>query len=1078
MSTDVQPSQTPASISPTPPPRSSSWHPSSLFPKHKRSKTPPPAALTTQSERRHRRRSSSLGKALAKLKPSNRDEKGGTLRDGRGSFEGFEAIEAESIVGRDFSVPYRSVLANGQATAPVDEGQGAIYILRQNFDQPPLASPSAPDSHILDQSQEKRTNTFSTFQGYPRDVYARSAPQKGRFCDDRILHVGSPTQEALSQPIFVPEPTIDTERNDKPASEGYHTDEPQARATEIRDILALDFPVVDRVHGHTRRTYEFAKNYAVRANDADLSDRNIEHSVVSNRASIETKETRTAGPSEHGSGRGTGLRKLIGSWGRKTNREEMSVSPEIDRLKKPLPALPVMAQEDLGFHIPALNFSEEKQVTTAQQAFEDKKFRRQQRRSLKESGDYLGVQGANPRTGYWDVSSGSEPSQISEETRRKLDEDAMEVAKRKRRYEEAEEKHRAELQRVQTVRENKKHMEKKMKQRRRGKWQLSENGWSSVAEPDLSPIIQSKVGTPVAELSPEDRLFPMPTAAEPAPYVNQNAIKERDYFGHRPVSSPLKKEHRSTEASSAHSIPRKPVGSPIAGSAMRRKDNESTDTTIHNPIFPTPVRPAPAKVSIDDPQKPHIGLGISLGGGNASPKPAMLSSPRSPSQRLESFLERAAKMGESEEPQENRASVISFQSVSTKQVHIHQPSAQNQRSPSRQARIITCLNELPPVILKDPFTASIPSNLLVKDAFHVWMPPTISQTEPDQPLSSTSMSITTTTGSDLHPHLPAQLDGQDTNEDRAKVPSFQHKPSRLPLRVDSFQDTRQKQEPSRSCQNQTADTVISSVHHLSETKERTASLCQMVSPEGEKVDLKNTPISISTSLSPIKEKQAARNAAQMAFQHLKHTMPVRKAEGQKMDQLTPPMTRKSKEEVGRAAPGGREGTESPSRTVIGKQDIFKRQLPSPNRKNPESGDKLTVRHPHPAAPKADNAGNSKAAAVRAVVLHQADTINSPAKGAGKHLQAARVTQLSVDKALLGLLHDAWLFVEPVFNPDSDVRKRFDRQALTGQDKGLFVVAAFFCAAVFVGSLVFLRVLGSVVQALRAFGGVLRAVIGV
>ncbi|KAH7314188.1 hypothetical protein BKA65DRAFT_411873, partial [Rhexocercosporidium sp. MPI-PUGE-AT-0058] len=245
-----------------------------------------------------------------------------------------------------------------------------------------------------------------------------------------------------------------------------------------------------------------------------------------------------------------------------------------------------MAQEDLGFQISILGFSEEKQITPAQQMFEAKKVRREQRRSMKESGDYLGVQGANPRTGYWDVSSGSEPSQMSEETKRKLDEEAKEVAERKRRYEEAEMKHRVELERVQTMRENKKKMEKKMKQRRRGKWQLSENGWSSVAEPDLSPIMQSVVGTPIVELSPGDRLFPMPSAADPTPYVDQTAIKEKDYFGHRPVSSPLKHEHRSTGAASIHSIPRKPVGSPT-----RRQDNVSSITTIHYPATSSPIRP-------------------------------------------------------------------------------------------------------------------------------------------------------------------------------------------------------------------------------------------------------------------------------------------------------------------------------------------------------------------------------------------------------------------------------------------------------------------------------------------------------
>jgi hypothetical protein len=42
-----------------------------------------------------------------------------------------------------------------------------------------------------------------------------------------------------------------------------------------------------------------------------------------------------------------------------------------------------------------------------------------------------------------------------------------------------------------------KRIEMKMKQRRYGKWKLGEGGWSSVAEPDLSPIEQSLAGSPV-----------------------------------------------------------------------------------------------------------------------------------------------------------------------------------------------------------------------------------------------------------------------------------------------------------------------------------------------------------------------------------------------------------------------------------------------------------------------------------------------------------------------------------------------------------------------------------------------------
>jgi hypothetical protein len=153
--------------------------------------------------------------------------------------------------------------------------------------------------------------------------------------------------------------------------------------------------------------------------------------------------------------------------------------------------------------IPELETSK---MTKTQKLFEDKKARREQRRSLRESGDFLGVQGANPRTGYWDVSSGtsgSEPSQTSEETKKKLDAEAKNIEEQKHKYEEAKAKHEAELVRVQTLRDNKKKekekrktLELKIKQRRRGKWKLSEDGWRSVAEPELSPIVQSVVGSP------------------------------------------------------------------------------------------------------------------------------------------------------------------------------------------------------------------------------------------------------------------------------------------------------------------------------------------------------------------------------------------------------------------------------------------------------------------------------------------------------------------------------------------------------------------------------------------------------
>ncbi len=172
-----------------------------------------------------------------------------------------------------------------------------------------------------------------------------------------------------------------------------------------------------------------------------------------------------------------------------------------------------MAGKEMRYEI-TNNFSDEKEITKTQQLFDEKRLRREQRRSLKESGDFLGVQGANPRTGYWDFSdatSSSEPSQMSENTKHKLDQQARELAEQKEKYEEIRKSHQEELKKIQTMKESKKREKEELKKcelklRQRyiyGRWKLSENGWSTVAEPELSPIPQSVSGSPIVGESPK-----------------------------------------------------------------------------------------------------------------------------------------------------------------------------------------------------------------------------------------------------------------------------------------------------------------------------------------------------------------------------------------------------------------------------------------------------------------------------------------------------------------------------------------------------------------------------------------------
>ncbi|KAI9054675.1 hypothetical protein LZ554_001827 [Drepanopeziza brunnea f. sp. 'monogermtubi'] len=882
-----------------------------------------------------------------------------------------------------------------------------------------------------------------------------------------------------------------------------------------------------------------------------------------------------------------------------------SGSGHFQRAGKPLPDVPPAVRGDGTSG--RRDGREEVDLTVVQRMFEDKRNRRQQRRSLKESGDYLGVQGANPRTGYWDVSSGSEPSEVSDETKRKLDEEARKVEEQKRRYDEAEAKHKWELERVSSLRAKKKKYEQRMKQRRRGKWQLSDNGWSSVAEPELSPIVQSVVGSPNVDLAPGDRLFPMPTGDDPTPYISGRLIRPQDYFGHRAASSPLMQDRlssRSSERTSLqrqHSVHRKAVGSPSpyakrpsvprqhsiprkeVGSPSRRKSNESSITIVHNPAISIPLKQKPVEenvqhltpqpivhvesgpqqiviqvqdeplstpasqvpvtgkrsslqsvpdsqtISQPGPMNRPEGIGSTLASeatmtkshtapcvhrspqegplntqqANGSPKAPALATMRSPSRRLSSFLEKEARWGEYEDPQERKASAISFQSVSTKHVQVQLPSAQSQRNVSRQAKVITYLNELPPIKLKPPYAASIPSSYPPKESYPVWMPPTIIKTEPDSPPLFTNTIITTTTGLDPYQRLPGQTDGpEDFMNVSQGVSAPQHPQRGMTLGVDSAQSTKPREQQNESQHAHPADIVISSEHHLEETKQRTARLCQMVSPDGERVELKNTPISISTSLTPERERQAARSAARMAFQHPRHSMAKEKAEDAVAEQLSPARTRKQKSDEKKgetktgASPSGRGDTGNRSGNTRSRVVVVRREPSvSPTRKpeviRPEPSvsparepvlivgtqEKLVVSPTEAGNLKVENAGSKGTDDGKAVafVLHQpSETQTSPAPSALKK----KPPPLSVDQVMAGFWHSCWVFVEPAFNAESAVRKRFERQELTAQDWVLFAAAGGFVVGSFLVVVLGIRVLGAVTGAVMGVGGLVRVLIGV
>lgn len=111
--------------------------------------------------------------------------------------------------------------------------------------------------------------------------------------------------------------------------------------------------------------------------------------------------------------------------------------------------------------------------------------KRRRRRSLRESGDYLGVQGINPATGELDVltptsSSASEFASL-----------ARTVADKRSAYETA----RRQLQAEKMKKWEKDKEAIKAEHRNNVKWMKRRSGWSSAIEPALSPIAQSSAAT-------------------------------------------------------------------------------------------------------------------------------------------------------------------------------------------------------------------------------------------------------------------------------------------------------------------------------------------------------------------------------------------------------------------------------------------------------------------------------------------------------------------------------------------------------------------------------------------------------
>lgn len=72
---------------------------------------------------------------------------------------------------------------------------------------------------------------------------------------------------------------------------------------------------------------------------------------------------------------------------------------------------------------------------------------------------------------------------------------------------------------------------------------------------------------------------------------------------------------------------------------------------------------------------------------------------------------------------------------------------------------------------------------------------------------------------------------------------------------------------------------------------------------------------------------------------------------------------------------------------------------------------------------------------------------------------------------------AWWFVEPVFDPKSAFRRRWERQELTWRDAVVIAGACLFGAGALQAAVICARLAGTAVQIVRLLGGTCRFLLG-
>ncbi|KAI1422244.1 hypothetical protein F5Y12DRAFT_641078 [Xylaria sp. FL1777] len=282
-----------------------------------------------------------------------------------------------------------------------------------------------------------------------------------------------------------------TARNGLPSSE---------RQISLSGFFSRLLPSHRAEQGGTVRSHDITSDSDSAYVDLGIDPNDLTEWNLAQERSLRSSPSRGSTSHQHHKGRSwstqRGRSRLRDGRGRSPHIPQRTPSLRLARPPKPLePLVPELSSQ--GQH------SKSHPLTTDEirDVLKTKEDRRKHRRSLKESGDWLGVQGADPYSGEFAVltptntvsSEATPPSiknRLAELSRRQT---TAKIAYEKAKLEEETERERILLQKGQSKLEKMEHAKEELRHLHQEfpTWSQHRRRWSSAAEPDLSPIPQS-----------------------------------------------------------------------------------------------------------------------------------------------------------------------------------------------------------------------------------------------------------------------------------------------------------------------------------------------------------------------------------------------------------------------------------------------------------------------------------------------------------------------------------------------------------------------------------------------------------